>query len=62
MTNNKYWIFLEKLRLSGKTNMFGATSYLMVEFGLSHLEAKKILCDWIKNYNQEDYEELTQNG
>lgn len=55
MTANKYWVFLEKLRQSGKTNMYGATPYLMVEFGLSEREAKNILIDWMKNYNREDY-------
>ena len=55
MTTNKYWIFLEKLRQSGKTNMYGATPYLMVGFGLSECEAKNILIDWMKNYNKENY-------
>lgn len=55
-TTNKYWIYLEKLRRSGDTNMFGATPYLMAEFGLSRQEAIKILSDWMKNYNPDDYE------
>lgn len=55
-TTNKCWIYLEKLRRSGDTNMFGATPYLMVEFGLSRQEAIKILSDWMKNYNPDDYE------
>lgn len=56
MTDNKYWIYLEKLRRSGKTNMFGAGPYLMKEFGLDKKEAHEILIDWIKNYNRKDYE------
>lgn len=55
-TTNKYWIYLENLRRSGVTNMFGAAPYLQREFGLEYEEAKKILCDWMKNYNREDYE------
>lgn len=55
-TTNKYWIFLEKLRRSGVTNMFGATPYLMEEFGIDRREATKILSDWMKNYNPDDYE------
>lgn len=55
MTTNKFWIYLENLRKSGVTNMRGAHPYLMDEFGLSEDEAKKILCDWIKNYDSEDY-------
>lgn len=55
MTDNKYWIFLEELRQSGVCNMYGATPYLEEEFDLSHSEAIKILADWMKNYNRDDY-------
>lgn len=56
MTGNRYWIFLEGLRRSGVTNMFGAVPYLMRAFdGLSKKEARAILIDWMKNYNKEDY-------
>lgn len=49
------WIYLEILRRSGVTNMFGAGPYLEDEFGISKTEARKILIDWMKNYNPEDY-------
>lgn len=55
-TTNKYWIYLENLRKSGVTNMFGATPYLMEEFDLDRKEATKILSDWMHNYNPDDYE------
>ena len=55
-TTNKYWIYLENLRKSGVTNMFGATPYLMEEFNLDKKEATKILSDWMHNYNPDDYE------
>lgn len=55
-TTNKYWIYLENLRKSGVTNMFGATPYLMEEFDLDKKEASKILSDWMHNYNPDDYE------
>ena len=55
-TTNKYWIYLENLRKSGVTNMFGATPYLMEEFNLDKKEAIKILSDWMHNYNPDDYE------
>ena len=58
MTNNAYWIYLELLRRSGETNMYGATPYLEAAFGLSKNEAKKILIDWMKNYNPDDYKNL----
>ena len=55
-TTNEYWIYLEELRRSGVTNMFGATPYLAEEFGLDKNEARKILGDWMMNYNPEDYD------
>lgn len=56
-TTNKYWIYLEELRESGVTNMFGAGKYLQMEFGLDKREARRILADWMNNYNSEDYDE-----
>lgn len=55
-TDNEFWIFLEKLRRSGITNMYGATPYLQDEFGLSKDDAREILIDWMKNYNPDDYD------
>lgn len=57
MTNNKYWIYLERLRRSGETNMYGATPNLQKEFELPKEDAIKILIDWMKNYNPDDYNE-----
>jgi hypothetical protein len=62
MTDNKYHIFLEKLRRSGETNMFGATPYLMKEFGLRYDEAVKILVLWMSTYDEKDYEGMENNG
>lgn len=44
----EYFEFLEELRESGKTNMFGAAPYLMVEFGLDKREATEILMQWFE--------------
>lgn len=57
MTENKYWLFLEELRRSGETNMYGGALYLADEFGISKAEARKILIDWMENYDPNDYEE-----
>ena len=57
MTKNKYWIFLEDLRRSGITNMFGAVPYIMEVFEVNYDIAKTILVDWMKNYNPKDYED-----
>jgi len=56
-TQNEIWIYLEELRRSGVTNMYGAAPYLMNEFGLSKVEARKELANWMKNYDSDDYEE-----
>jgi len=55
-TTNEYWIYLENLRKTGLVNMYGAGPYLENDFGLSKQEARKILLDWMHNYNPEDYE------
>lgn len=47
----EYYIYLEKLRQSGATNMFGAGPYLQRAFGLSSKDADEILCNWMKNYD-----------
>jgi len=40
--------YLDNLRDSGITNMFGATRYLEDEFDLSQIEAREILKYWMK--------------
>ena len=57
MTTKKTWLYLEWLRRSGQTNMYGAVPYLMEEFWLNEEEAKKILVNWMENYNPDDYTE-----
>jgi hypothetical protein len=39
--------FLNRLRESGETNMYGASPYLQEEFGYRKHEARKILTDWM---------------
>lgn len=43
--------YLNVLRNSGETNMYGATPYITSEFGISHSEARTLLALWMKNYN-----------
>ena len=42
--------YLDELRESGVTNMFGARPYLVEEFNISTNEAGDILSDWMKAY------------
>ena len=48
----EYYVFLEVLRQSGVTNMFGATPYLREEVGVGRREAIKILSSWMDNYDE----------
>ena len=41
--------YLEELRESGVTNMFGATPYLMKEFDLEERHAKNLLTKWMES-------------
>ena len=60
MTNNKYWIFLERLRRVGQTNMYAAMPYLLDEFDLDPYVAKLILADWMERYDRRDYEGMDE--
>lgn len=48
--NHEYFNYLNELRDSGETNMFGATPYLMDEFTLSQNEARDILGAWMDSF------------
>ena len=50
--SEQYTEFLDELRDSGVTNMFGATPYLQEAFGLDKIEARMILIDWMENYGK----------
>jgi hypothetical protein len=50
MANNEmYFDYLNDLRDSGETNMFGAGAYLEAEFGIDRREARKILMEWMQH-------------
>lgn len=42
--------FLDDLRESGETNMFGAGVYLQAEFGLDRKESKEVLMYWMQTF------------
>ena len=49
---NEYHDYLNALRDSGVTNMFGACPYLQRDFGISRQEAMDILLEWMKSFNR----------
>lgn len=44
--------YLDKLRESGVTNMFGAAPYLQTMFGLNRNDAKEILLYWMASFEE----------
>ena len=48
----EYFQFLDTLRESGVTNMFGAAPYLQQQFGLDRGEARKVLLEWMESFSQ----------
>ena len=50
IVEDKHLEFLDDLRESGVTNMFGAGPYLVSEFGVSKKESHDILSYWMKSF------------
>ena len=51
--------YLNDLRDSGATIMFGASPYLVDEFYIDKHEARKVLSKWMQNYDEDGYDHLT---
>jgi len=56
----RMFTFLDDLRDSGVTNMFGAGPYLSREFGLDKREAREILAKWMRS-KEEDPDEIDRD-
>ena len=55
--NQKYFDYLERLRQSGETNMYGAAPYLQVEFPELRYDRNKagdILLAWIRTFDKRE--------
>ena len=51
--------YLNDLRESGATNMFGAPPYVEREFSISKSESRKIVSLWMNNFSESgDYETI----
>ena len=48
----EYYIYLEVLRQSNVTNMYGSASYLRDDFGIGRREAIDIVANWMHNYEE----------
>jgi hypothetical protein len=48
---NKYFAYLDRLRESGVTNMWGAGRYLQKKFACGSEDALKVLCMWMDSFD-----------
>ena len=48
------FVFLNQLRKSGRTNMFGATPFIEDEFGMDRRDARGVLMEWMKWTEEND--------
>ena len=48
----EYYVYLEKLKQSGVTNMFGSPQFLREAFDLGRREAINIVANWMENYTE----------
>ena len=48
----EFFEYLNELRDSGVTNMFGAAPYIVREFGTTKQEARDILLAWMSSFNE----------
>ena len=49
----EHYEYLDGLRASGVTNMFGAAPYLEEEFGMDKQEARHVLKEWMAQFGKE---------
>jgi hypothetical protein len=49
----EYFLFLDDLRSSGITNMFGAAPYLADEFAMTKNDARAVLRQWQTTFSDE---------
>ena len=54
--------YLDDLRESGRTNMWGAAEYLTNEMDVPHLKAKAILVYWMETFEARHQEKKHGDG
>lgn len=57
---DEYFEFLDALRESGATNMWGAAPYLVEAFGVTRREARDIFLEWIDTFDKRQKEKQAQ--
>ena len=54
IVTNEHLEYLDELRESGETNMYGAVPFIQSEFDLNSDEAGIILSYWMKSFGKEE--------
>jgi len=49
---DQHLTYLDNLRVSGDTNMFGAAPYLEETFGVTKKDSREILAYWMKSFSE----------
>ena len=57
--DERYFKYLDDLRQSGVTNMFGAGPYLAFTFVITKSEAREILARWMTSFAERQTEDQT---
>lgn len=52
MNKEAMFLFLDDLRESGITNMWGAGEYLQEVFEVTKIEARDVLLEWMKTFKE----------
>jgi len=52
MNKEIVFTFLDDLRESGITNMFGSGPYVQEAFGIDRYEARDLVLEWMKTFNE----------
>lgn len=52
MNKEAMFLFLDDLRESGITNMWGASVYLQEVFEVTKIEARDVLLEWMKTFKE----------
>jgi hypothetical protein len=54
IVTDEHLTYLDELRKSGVTNMFGAAAYVEREFAMGKREARTIHSYWMESFGKED--------
>lgn len=57
----EYFVYLDDLRESGETNMFGAAPWLAAAYDLGNREAREVLKLWMDTFSEKPPETRAQS-